>query len=82
MSVPDVSPRTEVPTQVIVGTSEPTALQDMADLTAAGHFHLPAWHVAAARHVLSRLKSAAGQHFYFMKRFNRYLYRTYQLIQG
>jgi hypothetical protein len=86
----DVSPRTAVPTQVTVGTSEPAALPDMTDFTPAGHFHLPAREVAAARRSPSfQLGSERKQHrtdgrqFYFMKgSFSRYLNRTYQLIQG
>jgi len=54
MSVPSVSPRTAVPNQAIVGTSEPVALPDMTDCTAARHFHLPARQVAATRRSLTR----------------------------
>ena len=53
-----LAPRTAVPTQETVGTSEPAALQDMADFTAAGHFHLPVRQVAATRHVFNSTQSA------------------------
>jgi hypothetical protein len=62
----------------------------MIDFTAAGHFHLPARQVDAARRSSTRFQlgseckrhRALGQHFYFMKGFSHSLFRMYQLIQG
>ena len=58
-------------------------------LPAAGHFHLPARQFVAARrstrcHLCSERKRhrADGEHFYFIQGFSRFLFRTYQLIQG